>query len=68
MAYMIYQQYTTAILEAYAGSPDLARHAQSAAMCRAWLESLAIDAQLRDPLVEQIAVLQEAFEDLLRRQ
>ena len=66
MAYMIYQQYTTAIKEAYADHPDVARHAASARACREWLASLEIDPKLRGGLVEQIRVLEEAFQDLLR--
>ena len=66
MAYMIYQQYTTAIKEAYAGHPDLARHVASARDCREWLASLEIKPELRAGLVEQITVLEEAFRDLLR--
>lgn len=63
--YMIYQQYTTAIKEAYAGEEDVARQAESARQCREWLESLRIDDQLRDSLVEPIEVLEEAFQDLV---
>jgi hypothetical protein len=66
MPYMIYQQYTTAIKETYAGHPDLARHLDSAQACREWLESLEIDPKLRHVLVEQIAALEEAFRDLAR--
>ena len=53
MAYMIYQQYKTAIKEAYANHADAAAHAQSARAYREWLQSLAIDPKLRDQLVEQ---------------
>ena len=65
MAYMIYQQYTTAIKENYARQANIAAEAASAANCRKWLESLKINPNLRDPLVEQIRVLEEAFLDLL---
>lgn len=65
MAYMIYQQYTTAIREAYAHQPDVARHYESARACRQWLESLDIDPGVRATLVEQIATLENAFHDLL---
>jgi len=68
MAYMIYQQYTTAIKEAYTHHPDLARHAAAAKTCREWLASLAIKPELRNTLVEQITALEEAFQDLLREE
>lgn len=67
MAYMIYQQYTTAIKEAYAHHPDVARHAAAARSCREWLASLEIKPELRSALVEQITALEEAFQDLLRQ-
>lgn len=63
--YMIYQQYTTAIKEAYAGAEDVAQRAKSARLCREWLESLKVDDQLRHALVEPISVLEEAFQDLV---
>jgi hypothetical protein len=66
MAYMIYQQYTTAIKEAYAHHPDVAKHAAAARTCRQWLASLEIKPELRGVLVEQIMALEEAFQDLLR--
>jgi hypothetical protein len=68
MAYMIYQQYTTAIKEAYAHHPDVARHAAAAKSCREWLASLEINPEIRNALVEQIAALEEAFQDLLREE
>ena len=68
MAYMIYQQYTTAIKEAYAHrqGPDVAKHAAAARSCRQWLASLEIKPELRSALVEQIMALEEGFQDLLR--
>jgi hypothetical protein len=66
MPYMIYQQYTTAIKEAYAGHEDLAQQAATAAQWRRWLASLDIAPRLRDPLVEQAAAIEDAFNDLLR--
>jgi hypothetical protein len=68
MAYMIYQQYTTAVKEGYAGhsQPDIAQQAAAAKTCREWLEALEIDAQIRDGLVEQIRALEEAFGELMR--
>ena len=65
MPYMIYQQYTTAIKSAYAGDESLAEQAAAAAKWRQWLASLNIEAKLRDPLVEQAAAIEEAFNDLL---
>ena len=65
MAYMIYQQYTTAVKEAYANHPDVAQHAANAKACRQWLASLTLNPQIRDSLVEQIKALETAFEDLL---
>ena len=66
MAYMMYQQYTTAVKEAYTGNPDAARHAVMAQQCREWLESLQLEPQVRDVLVEQMRVLEEAFQDAAR--
>jgi hypothetical protein len=68
MAYMIYQQYTTAVKEGYAGHPQpvIAQQAEAAKSCREWMESLEINAQIRDGLVEQIRALEEAFEELMR--
>lgn len=64
MAYMVYQQYTTAILDAYAGRPDVAEQLESAQECRRWLQSLDIDPKIRATLVEQAQVLEAAFERL----
>jgi hypothetical protein len=63
--YMLYQQYTTAILDAYRGSLDLAHHVAAANTCREWLESLEISPPLRDALLEPLCAIEEAFEDLL---
>jgi hypothetical protein len=38
MAYMVLQRYTSAILDAYAGSPDVDRHLEEARTHRLWLE------------------------------
>ena len=65
MTYMIYQQYTTAVKEAYINHPDVAHHAAKAKACREWLASLAIKPEIRDSLVEQIRALEQAFEDLM---
>ena len=65
--YMIYQQYTTAIRNAYSGGQDVKQQAESARYCRQWLESLEIEVDLRNALVEPIRVLEEAFQDLVDR-
>jgi hypothetical protein len=62
--YMIFQQYTSAIKEAYSGQPEISQHVESARKFRRWLESLNIDDGLRNSLVEPIQVLEEAFTDL----
>ncbi len=63
--YMIYQQYTTAIKNAYTGEQDVAQHAETARLCREWLDSLRIEVELRNALIEPIRVLEEAFQDLV---
>lgn len=65
--YMIYQQYMTAIKNAYADKEDVPQHVARARSCREWLESLEIDADLRNGLVEPIRALEEAFQDLADR-
>ena len=65
MAYMIYQQLTTAVKEAYAGEDDLAGlHAQAQA-CRIFLQSLTIDPKLSGPVAEPVVYIEEAFRELL---
>ncbi len=66
MAYMVYQRYTTAILDAYRDRPDVAEHVDQARAHRRWLESLEIDPAIRTSLVEQARALEEAFERLSR--
>ena len=66
MPYMIYQQYTTAIKQAYAENESLSELYEAAKSCRQWLASLEIDPKLRDPMVEPVAAIEEAFRDLLR--
>lgn len=66
MAYMVYQQYTTAVLEAYAGRPDVAERLEEARSYRRWLESLEVDTKVRNALVEQALTLEAAFERLSR--
>lgn len=65
MPYMIYQQYTTAIKDAYAGDEAVSELYDQAKSNRQWLASLKIDSKLRNPLVEQLAAIEEAFKDLL---
>jgi hypothetical protein len=67
MPYMIYQQYATAIKRAYGEDEGIVDMVAEATSCREWLASLKIDPQLRNPLVEQIAWIEEAFKDLLIR-
>jgi hypothetical protein len=65
---MVYQQYTTAIVEGYRGrsAEEVAEHAAEARRCREWLTSLAITPSIRAGLVEQMRALEEAFGDVLR--
>lgn len=65
--YMIYQQYTTAIKNAYSDRQDVVLQVQKAKESREWLESLDIDIELRDALVEPVRSVEEAFKDLLRQ-
>ena len=67
MPYMIYQQVATAIKGAYKGSGSVPEMYTSARAAREWLASLEIDPGLRDPIVEQVAWIEEAFRDLLQR-
>jgi len=67
MAYMVYQQYTTAILDGYTGHPDVSAHLESARSCRRWLQSLDIDATVKDALVEQAQTIEAAFDRLTAR-
>jgi hypothetical protein len=65
MAYMIYQQLTSAVKEAYPGDEDLAGlHAQAQA-CRLFLQSLKIDPKLSGPVAEPMVYIEEAFRELL---
>jgi len=63
--YMIYQQYITAVRDAYSGKSDVSQNFENARSCREWLESLNIKADLRDSLVEPMRVLEEVFQDLV---
>lgn len=58
---MVYQQYTTAVLDAYTGRPDVAENLAAARSCREWLQSLEIDPKIRSVLVEQAEALEAAF-------
>lgn len=64
MAWMIYQRYTTAILDAYVDDPDVANHLRKAREYREWLESLRTDNNISSALVEQARIVEEAFERL----
>lgn len=64
MAYMVYQQYTTAVLDAYRGRDDVAEHYEQARSHREWLESLDLEPSVKDVLVEQARALEAAFEQL----
>ena len=65
MAYMIYQQLTTAVKEAYAGEPDLAELRAQAQACLRFLGALEIDPKLSGPVAEPIVYIEEAFRELL---
>lgn len=67
MPYMIYQQVTTAVWQAYKGREDVAEQYAMASRYRQWLASLAIDPKLRDQLVEPVTYLEDAFLDLLKQ-
>lgn len=66
MAYMVYQQFTTAILDTYRDR-DVADHLEQARAYREWLETLEIKAALRQVLVEQARTIESAFERLAAR-
>jgi hypothetical protein len=67
MAYMIYQRYTTAVLDAYAGHPDVGEQLEQARAHRRWLEALEIDVPVKAALVEQARALEAAFARLALR-
>jgi hypothetical protein len=64
MAYMVYQQYTTAVLDAYQGRSDVAEQYEKARSHRRWLESLELQPKVKGILVEQARAIEEAFEQL----
>ena len=64
MPYMFYQQYATAIKEAYVDHDNIAElHAQAKAY-REWLETLALEPHLLKPLVDPIDAIERAFRQL----
>ncbi len=68
MAYMVYQQYASAIRDAYGHGRDpdeLRRHLAEARRARAWLALLEVDPTIRASLVEPMAVVEDAFAGLL---
>jgi hypothetical protein len=70
MAYMVMQQYTTAVKAAYAGRPDVRELLHVAGEVRAWLEALEIPGELLGPMVEPVAAVEEGLRELVaaRRQ
>jgi predicted RNA-binding Zn ribbon-like protein len=64
---MVYQQFTTAILDAYKDRDDVTKHLEQARAYRAWLESIEIKPSLRNVLVEQAQTIESAFERLAAR-
>lgn len=65
MAYMVYQQLTNAIKETYAGDPDLAAKRAQAQACVRFLQSLQIDPNLINPIIEPVSYIEEGFRELL---
>lgn len=61
MAYMVYQRYTAAIVDAYRGDPESDRLLEQATAHRRWLESLRIDEGIKSGLVELARAVEEAF-------
>jgi hypothetical protein len=66
VAYMVYQQYTTAVKRAYRGRDDAGAELARARGFREWLQSLAIDPAIRADLVEQAQALERGFEEVVR--
>ena len=67
MTYMVYQRYTTAIVDAYKDNPEVPRHFEEAQSHRRWLQSLDIDNTVKNTLVEQAQTIEAAFERLNTR-
>ena len=61
MAYMVFQQYTTAIADEYRDDPEAEGRLAEAIEFRRWLQGLRLDPRLRDPLVEQVTAIEEGF-------
>ena len=64
MTYMVYQRYTTAIVDAYKDHPEVPHHFEEAQSHRRWLQSLDIDNTVKNTLVEQAQTIEAAFERL----
>ncbi len=64
---MLYQRYTTAILDGYRDRPDAPEQLVKAQEFRRWLESLAIDDEVKGMLVEQAVTIETAFARLAER-
>jgi hypothetical protein len=64
MAYMVYQRYTTAVLDAYKGRSDVAEQLEQARSHRRWLESLDLEPAVKSGLVEQARTIEAAFKQL----
>lgn len=62
MAYMVYQQYTSAVKNGYRGRSDAEAEYGRAVEFREWLESLAISPSVRAELVEQAQAIEHGFE------
>ena len=67
MPYMVYQQYATAIKEAYADSENAAELYIETRDYREWLQSLKIDVKLTEALIEPITYIEEAFLEIQSR-
>jgi len=67
--YMVQQRTTTAVREGYgdADAAEVERQLESAHEARAWLEGLAIEAEVRSWLIEPIAAVEEALAEVARR-
>jgi len=67
--YMVQQRTTTAVREGYreADPAEVQRQLANALQAREWLESLAIDPDVRAWLVEPIAAVEEALAEVARR-
>jgi hypothetical protein len=63
MAYMVFQQYTTAVKRGYRGRADAAAQLARSSEFRRWLEQLEIDTAIRAELVEQARALEHGFEE-----